>query len=111
MPFNIPGVFEERVLTKGGLTRLVAPVGVTFKGGRPQGPRPGTPTKATIYSVEGPDIKFDVQGTGTLNAGADDSAAGGDGAASAAARPPDEPAETLRPGQRQRRHIRPPSWP
>ena len=83
MPFNVPGVFEERVLSNGGLTRLVAPVGVTFKGGdlKDLGQEPRT--KATIYGVEGPDIKFDVQGTGTLNAGADDSAAaGGDGAAS-----------------------------
>ena len=85
MPFNTPGVFEEHILTKGGQTRLVAPVGVTFKGGdlKDLGQEPRT--KATIYGIEGPDLKFDVQGTGTLNAGADDSTAapgGQDGAAS-----------------------------
>ncbi|HKD07946.1 MAG TPA: carboxypeptidase-like regulatory domain-containing protein [Bryobacteraceae bacterium] len=84
MPFNTPGVFEERVLTKGGLTRVVAPVGVTFKGAdlKDLGQEPRT--KATVFSTNGPDIKFDVQGTGALNDGATDASAsgGGDGAAS-----------------------------
>jgi hypothetical protein len=77
MPFNTPGVFEEKVLTTGGLTRLVAPVGVTFKGDLDdlgQEPR----TKANIYGVKGSEIKINVQGTGTLNQGADTSSAGGD---------------------------------
>jgi subtilisin family serine protease len=81
MPFNTPGVFEEHVLTKGGLTRLVAPVGVSFKGGDLKNLGQEPQTKATIYGADGPDIKFDVQGTGTLNAAttADNSAgAGGD---------------------------------
>ena len=80
MPFNTPGVFEEHVLTKGGQTRLVAPVGVTFKGDLKnlgQEPR----TKATIYGAEGPDLKFDVQGTGTLNDGATADASSGGGEA------------------------------
>jgi hypothetical protein len=77
MPFATPGVFEEKVLTPGGLTRLVAPVGVTFKGDLDdlgQEPR----TKANIYGVKGTEIKINVQGTGTLNQGADTSSAGGD---------------------------------
>jgi hypothetical protein len=88
MPFNAPGVFEERILSKGGQTRLVAPVGVTFKGGdlKDLGQEPRT--KATIYGAEGPDIKFDVQGTGSLNAGAtDDSAANGAGDSAQAGQP------------------------
>jgi hypothetical protein len=85
MPFNTPGVFEEHILTKGGLTRLVAPVGVTFKGGdlKDLGEEPRT--KARIFEASGPDVKFDVEGTGTLSAGADsgstDAGQGGGGEA------------------------------
>jgi hypothetical protein len=78
MPFNTPGVYEEKILSKGGLTRLVAPVGVTFKGGDLQDLGPEPRTKATIYGVPGGDIKIDVQGTGALNAGADTAADSGD---------------------------------
>jgi hypothetical protein len=76
MPFNTPGVFEEKVLTKGGLTRLVAPVGVTFKGTDLQDLGQEPRTKANIFGTNGPDIKFMVEGTGTLNAGADSSSGG-----------------------------------
>ena len=95
MPFNTPGVFEEHILTKGGETRLVAPVGVTFKGGdlKSMGQEPRT--KATIYSTDGPDVKFDVQGTGSLNGGAGDSSAGGGAGGGAGGSGGDAPA----PGQ------------
>ncbi len=66
MPFNTPGVFEDRILAKGGLTRLVAPVGVTFKGDDLQLLGQEPTTQATIYNVKGPDIKIDVEGTGAL---------------------------------------------
>jgi hypothetical protein len=67
MPFRTPGVFEEHIVTKGGLTRLVAPQGVEFKAPdlRTLGQEPNT--KATIYEIKGPDVKVDVQGTGGLN--------------------------------------------
>ncbi|MDE3196423.1 MAG: carboxypeptidase regulatory-like domain-containing protein [Acidobacteriota bacterium] len=79
MPFNTPGVFEEKVLTPGGLTRLVAPVGVTFKGGDLKSLGQEPRTKATIYGTNGPDIKFDVEGTGALNdSAAADNSGGGD---------------------------------
>jgi hypothetical protein len=83
MPFNTPGVFEEHVLTKGGLTRLVAPVGVTFKGSDLQDLGQEPQTKANIFSTNGPDIKFEVEGTGTLNGGAGGGAdnSGGEGGA------------------------------
>jgi hypothetical protein len=84
MPFSTPGVFEEKILTKGGLTRLVAPVGVTFKGGGLKDLGQEPQTKANIFSVDGPDIKFDVEGTGTLSGGAgqqDNSGGGGDNGA------------------------------
>lgn len=77
MPFNTPGVFEEKVLTQGGLTRLVAPVGVTFKGADLQDLGQEPRTKANIYGVKGDLIKVDVEGTGTLNQGADNSTGGG----------------------------------
>jgi hypothetical protein len=64
MPFTSPGEFDEPVLAKAGLTRLVAPVGVTFSGdGITQlGQEPTT--KAMIYGVKGPDIQVKVEGTG-----------------------------------------------
>jgi hypothetical protein len=80
MPFNTPGVFEEKILTPGGLTRLVAPVGVTFKGGELEDLGQEPRTKANIYGVKGSEIKINVQGTGSLNQGADASS-GGDAAA------------------------------
>jgi len=82
MPFNTPGVFEEHILTKGGETRVVAPVGVKFKGGDLKSLGQEPRTKAEIFATAGPDIKFDVQGTGSLNdASADNTAAGGESAA------------------------------
>jgi hypothetical protein len=70
MPFQVPGVFEDQILTKGGLTRIIAPVGVTFKGDglKDLGQEPRT--KATIWGVEGPAIQFRVEGTGSLSEGA-----------------------------------------
>jgi hypothetical protein len=67
MPFNSPGVFEEKILSRGGMLRVVAPVGVEFKGDdvKVLGQEPSS--KATIYGVKGPDIKFVVQGTGLFN--------------------------------------------
>jgi hypothetical protein len=67
MPFRSPGVFEDRILTKGGNTRVIAPVGVTFKGDGLQNLGQEPRTKATIWGITGPDIKFTVEGTGTLS--------------------------------------------
>jgi hypothetical protein len=71
MPFNTPGVFEDRILAKGGLTRIVAPVGVTLKGDGLENLGQEPRTQATIYGVKGPDIRVDVQGTGSLSAPSD----------------------------------------
>ncbi|MDP9169096.1 MAG: carboxypeptidase-like regulatory domain-containing protein [Acidobacteriota bacterium] len=81
MPFNTPGVFENRDLMKQGQIRLVAPVGVTFKGDDLQNLGQEPRTKATIFGVKGPDIRIRLEGTGTLsdpNAGgsSDDAASG-----------------------------------
>jgi hypothetical protein len=78
MPFNSPGVFEDHVLSKSDLLRVVAPLGVEFKGDDVMvlGQEPSS--KATIYSVKGPDIKFTVQGTGLFNQ-PDDQGGGGQG--------------------------------
>jgi hypothetical protein len=67
MPFNTPGVFEERILAKSTETRLVAPVGVTFKGDGLQSLGQEPRTKATIFGAQGPDIRFRVEGTGALS--------------------------------------------
>lgn len=79
IPFATPGVFEDRILTKGGLTRLVAPVGVTFKGDGLQNLGQEPRTQATIFGVEGPDLKFRVEGTGSLNGPGGDSSANSGG--------------------------------
>ena len=83
MPFQTPGVFEDEILSKGGQTRVIAPVGVTFKGTglKDLGQEPRT--KATIWGVEGPVIKFTVEGTGALS----DPAAGSGGGDAAAGQP------------------------
>ncbi|MEP6716874.1 MAG: carboxypeptidase-like regulatory domain-containing protein [Terriglobia bacterium] len=67
MPFNTPGVFENRDLVKGDQIRLVAPVGVTFKGDDLQNLGQEPRTQATIFGVKGPDIRIRVEGTGTLS--------------------------------------------
>lgn len=67
MPFNTPGVFEEPILAKGGLTRLVAPVGVTFKGDDIQSLGKHPTTQATIFGVKSGDIRIRVEGTGVLS--------------------------------------------
>ena len=68
MPFNTPGEFEEPILAKGRMTRLVAPVGVTFKGDGSAESRPGTTHQGHYLRRQaGADIDIDVEGTGTLN--------------------------------------------
>lgn len=66
MPFNTPGVFEDHVLAKGGVIRLVAPPGVTFKAPDVEVLGQEPTTHATVYSAKGPDIKVDVEGTGGI---------------------------------------------
>lgn len=79
VPFNSPGVFEDRLLSKAGLIRAVAPAGVEFKG--PDVTAIGTvpDSKATVYAVKGPDLKFMVEGTGLFNTPDDSSGGGGNG--------------------------------
>jgi hypothetical protein len=68
MPFNSPGVFEDHMLSKAGVLRVVAPAGVEFKGDDVMVLGQG-PSNSTIYSVKGPDVKLAVQGTGVFNDG------------------------------------------
>jgi hypothetical protein len=70
MPFNSPGVFEDHMLSKAAILRVVAPQGVEFKGDDVM-PLGTGPANATIYSVKGPDIKFAIQGTGLFNQSGD----------------------------------------
>lgn len=83
MPFNTPGVFEEKILTKGGQTRLVAPAGVTYKGENLENLGKHPETQATIWGVKSGDIRIRVEGTGGLN----DSAAQGGNEASTSGQP------------------------
>jgi hypothetical protein len=61
-------------------TRILAPRGVTLKGDGVDNLGQEPQTQATIYSLKGPDLQFDVEGTGELrdassggNAGGNDS--------------------------------------
>jgi len=75
MPFNTPGVFNQRVLMKtSASTRILAPPGVTLKGDGVENLGQEPQTQATIYSLKGPDLRFDVEGTGELR----DASSGGD---------------------------------
>jgi hypothetical protein len=79
VPFNTPGTFEDKVLTKSASLRMVTPPGVTIKG--PDVETLGTEpqSQATIYSVKGPDVQVNVEGVGALEeAGADNSQGGAD---------------------------------
>lgn len=67
MPFNSPGVFENKVLVKGGALRMVTPPSVTVQGPDVQLIGTEPTTKASVYNIKGPDIKVNVQGTGTLS--------------------------------------------
>jgi hypothetical protein len=62
MPFTTPGVFEDRILAKGGPTRIVAPQGITFKGDGITEAGQEPTTKATIYNVSGADLKVNIEG-------------------------------------------------
>jgi hypothetical protein len=80
MPFRTPGVFEDRILAKGGLTRIVAPQGITFKGAGVEEAGQEPTTKATIYNVTGAPIKVNVEGVAvaqTQQQGGDDGQGGG----------------------------------
>lgn len=80
MPFNSPGVFQDHMLSKAGILRVVAPSGVEFKGDGVTALGTG-PSNSTIYTVKGPDVQFAIQGTGIFNQGGDDQS-GGDSAGS-----------------------------
>lgn len=67
MPFNTPGVFEEKILSQGGQTRLVAPTGVAFKSDDLQNLGQEPRTGASIWGLKGGDIRIRVEGTGSLN--------------------------------------------
>jgi hypothetical protein len=67
MPFKSPGEFKDHLLSKSGLVRVVAPVGVEFKGDGVTALGQEPTSKATIYNVAGPDIDFQVIGTGLFN--------------------------------------------
>ncbi len=77
MPFKTPADFGYQILSKGGQTRIIAPVGVTFKGDSLKNLGQEPRTKATIWGADGPTIKFQVEGAGSLSDSAP--AGGGEG--------------------------------
>jgi hypothetical protein len=79
MPFTSPGEFREDILAKSGLTRLVAPTGVTFSGTGVKELGQEPTTKAMIYGVDGNNIDVKVEGTGLFrDPSQQDSGGGGD---------------------------------
>ncbi len=75
LPFTSPGELSGRILHKEGLTRLVAPQGVTIKGDnlKLEGQEPRT--HASVYTVTAADYRIRIEGTGSLRgpaASADD---------------------------------------
>jgi hypothetical protein len=67
MPFRSPAIFENQLLAKVVNTRLIAPIGVTFKGADLKNLGQEPRTQATIWGLEGSVMKFTVEGTGTLS--------------------------------------------
>jgi hypothetical protein len=79
VPFQTPATFETKVLYKDPNTKLLAPVGVTLSapGLKNLGQEPQS--QATIYSIDGPEIKVEVQGAGALSRGGGDTDSGDSG--------------------------------
>ncbi|HEX4277757.1 MAG TPA: hypothetical protein VHZ74_20525 [Bryobacteraceae bacterium] len=67
MPFKSPGVFSDHILSKAGVLRVVAPLGVEFKSDDVSALGQEPTSKATIYAVKGPDVRFQVTGTGLFS--------------------------------------------
>lgn len=70
VPYTSPAEFSGKVLHKGGLTRLVAPAGVSLTGDnlKSEGQEPST--QASIFTLNAPDYKVKIEGTGAVRAGA-----------------------------------------
>ncbi len=67
MPFKNPGEFNEPVLARGGLTRIVLPPGVEVKGDGLKSLGNEPTTHAQIFEVAVTDgIRFNISGTGSL---------------------------------------------
>jgi hypothetical protein len=79
MPFQSPGVFEDHLLAKADMVRVVAPTGVDFKGDGLTLLGQEPTSKANIYSLAGPEVKIQVTGTGLFNAPDDQGNGSGSG--------------------------------
>lgn len=68
VPVANPLVFSGRILHSEGASDLVVPVGVTVKGDNIQLAGTEPKTQASIYQINGPSYKVEVEGTGSLQA-------------------------------------------
>ena len=66
MPFTSPGTFENHILTRGGVTRLVAPPGITLKGDALESLGQEPRTQAMVYNLKGLELKVDISGVGAF---------------------------------------------
>jgi hypothetical protein len=64
MPFTSPGTLESHILTKGGVTRLVAPPGITLKGDGIESLGQEPRTQAMVYGVKADDFTVAIEGVG-----------------------------------------------
>jgi hypothetical protein len=76
LPASAGAKFQTKALHGGGPVRIVAPQGVTLKGAGVEALGQEPTTQATIYEVKGAAIDVEVEGTGALRAGGEES--GGD---------------------------------
>jgi len=78
MPFKSPGDFDEPVLAKGGLTRIVLPPGIEVKGDGLKSLGDEPTSRAQIFEVTtGGSIKLGISGTGSLRQPQQDDQGGG----------------------------------
>lgn len=79
IPFNTPGVFDDKVLNKSATLRMVTPPGVTVKGPDVEALGTEPTSQASIYGIKGPDVQVNVEGVGALeDPSAGDNGQGGD---------------------------------
>jgi hypothetical protein len=78
MPATSPAKFSSKILHAEGVSDLVAPQGVTLKGGDIELAGQEPQTKASVYKIKSPNYTVEIEGTGAL----EQSNAGGGAASS-----------------------------
>jgi len=69
VPFESPGSFTGRILHTGGAVNLIIPAGVSLTGEGLQLVGQEPQSQASIYSIQSPQYKVEIQGTGSMGGG------------------------------------------